>query len=279
MLLAIDTSTNYASLALTDGDTLLAELNWRVERRHGSELLERARWLLAGQGVALRDLGGLAVALGPGSFNGLRVALATAKGVAFALDLPLYGLPTLDVIAWGARLAPDPIWAILEAGRGEVYAARYDGRRAAAAWRPETHASGAALDSGEGDGYMVAPPDALAALVGGRATFTGEWRAETQAALTAALGERARFVPQVEARRGVWLAELAAARAAAGRRDDPQTLEPIYLRRPNITTSARAVLLGVAQADQAGAEGSREAQANDQGERNGGEEAQRALQR
>src|SRR5579864_8252107 len=113
MMLAIDTSTNYACLALSENTTLLAELNWRVGQRHGSETLERVQWLLREANVDLGAVDGVAVATGPGSFNGLRVALATAKSLAFALSVPLYGIPTLDVIAWGGRQSPHPIWALI----------------------------------------------------------------------------------------------------------------------------------------------------------------------
>ncbi|MDE3229653.1 MAG: tRNA (adenosine(37)-N6)-threonylcarbamoyltransferase complex dimerization subunit type 1 TsaB [Chloroflexota bacterium] len=238
MLLAIDTSTHLASLALTDDAKLLAELNWRVGQRHGSDTLERARWLLAGQGVTMAQLDGVAVALGPGSFNGVRVALATAKSLAFALDVPLYGISTLDAIAWGALLAPDPIWALLDAGRGEVYAARYLPDMEATAWAPQPIALADGGDSVRG--YQILTPADLAASISGRALFTGEWRAETGDALRAALGARARFTSPLTARRGVWLAELALARAERGAADDPRALEPLYLRRPAITSSKRA---------------------------------------
>jgi tRNA threonylcarbamoyladenosine biosynthesis protein TsaB len=245
MLLALDTSTNYACLALADGDTLLAELNWRVGQRHGSEALERARWLLRSQNIAMGQLDGIAVALGPGSFNGVRVAVATAKTLAFALDIPLYGVPTLDSIAWGARLSADPVWALLDAGRGEVFAACYDtsaddrftdgsdDSAAAAAWAPRRVAGAAASP------YLIITPEALAARISGPVVFTGEWRATTHDVLALALGAQARFTSSVGARRGAWLAELATWRARRGVADDPRALEPLYLRRPNITSSAR----------------------------------------
>lgn len=238
MLLAIDTSTNFASLALADGGVLLAELNWRVGQRHGSETLERARWLLAGQGVAMAQLDGVAVALGPGSFNGVRVALATAKSLAFALDIPLYGVPTLDVSAWGVRLSPDPIWSLLEAGRGEVYAACYHASDSADIWAPQQLSAGQD-DHRAANGYLIASPQALAARISGPVIFTGEWRDTTRDALVAALGGRARFASSLTGRRGAWLAELGAARAQRGVVDDPHMLEPLYLRRPAITASKR----------------------------------------
>jgi tRNA threonylcarbamoyladenosine biosynthesis protein TsaB len=209
-------------------------LNWDVGQRHSAELLRHLDWLLATTTVPTDRLSGVAVATGPGSFNGLRVALATAKSLALALAIPLYGIPTLDVLAWGSAPAPGPIWAVLEAGRGQVYTACYDGAATAEAWEPR-------------DGYFVLTPAELAGRAAeardGQVRFCGEWRAETRAALTAALGKRARFASPLQGRRAVWLAELALARAAAARRDDPAALEPLYLRRPAITTSKKAGLL------------------------------------
>lgn len=242
MLLALDTSTNFAAIALADGETLLAELNWRVGQHHGSETLERMRWLLSGQGVTMAQLDGLAVALGPGSFNGVRVALATAKSLAFALDIPLYGIPTLDISAWGARLSPDPIWSLLDAGRGEVYAARYQPGDPARTWAPQPPSAEFGEHTHAASAYQILSPEALAAQITGLVLFTGEWRPATHEALTGALSDRARFTSPLTGRRGAWLAELAQARATRVAADDPRALEPLYLRRPAITSSTRAVV-------------------------------------
>lgn len=236
MMLAIDTSTNYACLALSDGGALLAELNWRVGSRHGSETLERAQWLLREANVELSHVDGIAVATGPGSFNGLRVALATAKSLAFALAVPLYGISTLDVIAWGARHAPFPIWALIDAGRGEVYAACYAGDAADGAWAPVAQSI-----TSQPERYIITTPKELAAHTSGPVIVVGEWRDAVHMALADALGQRARFVSPLEARRGASLALLAGMRAERDDADDPQTLEPLYLRRPHITKSARAM--------------------------------------
>lgn len=255
MLLAIDLSTRYASIALSDGDALLAEMNWRADRRHGVDALDVIRELVARVGAEVGDVRAVGVALGPGSFNGLRVALATAKALAFALDAPLYGAPTLDIIGWGARPASgagEPIWALLSSGRDDVFAARYDPASVASTWAPVAPASPAAqeplLASSDDGGlaYLTMTPAALANLVQGDATFAGEWRDATRATLEAALGSRAHFASPFTARRAAWLAELVHARVAEGLApDDPHTLEPLYLRRPNITTSARATMGGL----------------------------------
>ena len=236
MLLALDTSTSFASLALVAGETLLAELTWAVGQRHSTEMLQRLDWLLTTHGVAAEALTGITVATGPGSFNGVRVALATAKSLAFALGIPLYAVPTLDVIAWGQARASGTLCAVLEAGRGQVYAASYAAPAASAkGWAPL-------------DGYQIVTPAELAAGLGGMGAegeagpvlICGEWHGETQIALAEALGERARFASPLASHRAAWLAELALARAAHGLYDDFTTVEPLYLRRPAITTSTRS---------------------------------------
>jgi tRNA threonylcarbamoyladenosine biosynthesis protein TsaB len=228
MLLALDTSTNTASIALVRDERLVAELTWDVGQRHSVELLQRLDWLLETAGAQPSDLSEIVVATGPGSFNGVRVALTVAKSFCFALGARLAAIPTLDVAAWGYASAGDPIWALLDAGRGEVYAAEYPSPATdAAAWAPV-------------DGYLVLTPKELAARIDGRALFCGEWRAETVAALSASLSGRARFAPQFSTRRAASLAELAVARLREGRVDNPATIEPLYLRKPAITISKKA---------------------------------------
>ena len=246
MLLAFDTSTSVASIALVmppsaeNGDEvrLVAELTWRVGQRHSTELLERLEWLLASANVTMGDLTGIAVALGPGSFNGVRVALATAKSLAFARNVPLYGAPTLDVIAWGHSAtrgaSSGTICAMLEAGRGQVYAATYDATTDATYDATTDAASWAPLD-----GYQVTTAAELAGRLTGAVFFCGEMAPATRATLAEALGERFRGASPLEERRASWLAELALARAAHQRYDDAMALEPLYLRRPAITSSAR----------------------------------------
>jgi tRNA threonylcarbamoyladenosine biosynthesis protein TsaB len=234
MLLALDTSTSSAGLALvaqSDAPRTVAEHNWEVGQRHSVELLPRLEALLAGAGVRWDQLTGMAVATGPGSFNGLRVALSTAKALCLALGLPLYGVPTLDVAAWGYAYADAPLWALLEAGRGQLYTARYFAPAASAEeWGPL-------------GGYELLRPEELAMRIGDEqrgALLVGEWRPGTRTALEALLADAAvRFASPLALRRGVWLAELALARAARGLRDDPASLEPLYLRRPAITSSTK----------------------------------------
>lgn len=230
MLLAIDSSTSEASVALVRDGCLLAELTWDVGQRHSVELLERLRWLLESRSVAFSDLTAVAVATGPGSFNGVRVALTVAKSLAFTLGIPLVGHATLDVMAWGYAQATGPIWALLEAGRGQVYAASYTALASGpSGWGPV-------------DGYHILTPAGLAERIAGPALVCAELRDETRATVVQALGPAARYTSPLRGRHAEWLAELALARLAAGQADDPLALEPLYLRRPAITKSAKVAL-------------------------------------
>ena len=99
MLLALDTSTRTVGVALYDGVQVLSELVWNSKDYHTVELAPAVAETLSKSGVAIEDLQALVVATGPGSFTGLRIGLALAKGIALVRHLPLIGIPTLDVLA------------------------------------------------------------------------------------------------------------------------------------------------------------------------------------
>jgi tRNA threonylcarbamoyl adenosine modification protein YeaZ len=100
MQLAIDTSTDIASLALVKDDQLIAELTWRCGQNHTIQLLPNLEYLLRQAKLDLRSVNGIIVARGPGSFNGLRVGLSTAKGLAFSLGIPVVAVSTLEAEAY-----------------------------------------------------------------------------------------------------------------------------------------------------------------------------------
>ncbi len=253
MLLALDTSTRSASLALTEGGALRAELTWVVGNNHSVELLRRLEWLLHEQQVELSQLRAVAAAIGPGSFTGVRVAVTVAKTLAFSLRIPLVGVSTLDLIAYGQAVAGLPVCALLDAGRGEVYAGRYQARvteQASSAdangaqpntqaWAATARGGGGLVWQRQGD-FQVVAPEELAGQIHEPTLFCGELSAQAQQTLAERLGALALFVPGLaSARRAGLLAELAAQRLERGEHDDPLTLEPLYLRRPAITVSAK----------------------------------------
>jgi tRNA threonylcarbamoyladenosine biosynthesis protein TsaB len=135
VLLAFDTATPYVTVALHDGNDVVVERRSEQRMKHGEQLAPLIESALAGAGIVRQDLTALAVGVGPGPFTGLRVGLVTARTLAFVLELPVYGVCTLDVVALEAALGPAPVGTdftvATDARRKEVYLATYDdqGRR------------------------------------------------------------------------------------------------------------------------------------------------------
>ena len=217
ILLALDTATDQASVALYDGEHVLAEITWHSARRHTVELMPQVDSLCALMGLTAANVGGVAVAIGPGSFTGIRVALSLAKGIAGARQLPLFGVSTLEAIAHPHHAQPLPVTALVQAGRGRVCWAHFtqDGEN------PPWHTSSPP---------RISSVEAVAEATMGAVLFAGEILPATHATLLALLGARAHFVPPaLTVRRASCLAEIAWPRWLAGHSDDVASLAPIYL--------------------------------------------------
>lgn len=129
MLLALDTATPLVTVALHDGADVVVEVSSTQRLRHGEQLAPLVAEVLARAGIERFDLTALAVGVGPGPFTGLRVGLVTARTLAWALELPTYGVCTLDVLAVEAvatGAVRDPFVVATDARRKEVYLASYD---------------------------------------------------------------------------------------------------------------------------------------------------------
>lgn len=124
-ILAIETSGRIGSLCLAEGEKIFSELPLDTEITHTERLLPAIDTVLKQAGWGLADLGGLALAIGPGSFTGLRIGLATLKGFAQVHDLPIVGVSSLQVLAHNACESNTPVAALMDARRGQVYAAAY----------------------------------------------------------------------------------------------------------------------------------------------------------
>lgn len=217
MLLAIDTATRNAGVALYNAEGVQAEINWRSRENHTVELTPQIVHVMELAKAAKSDLQAIGVALGPGSFTGLRVGMSVAKGLAFALKIPILGVPTLDAIAHAHILQPLPIYAILTAGRGRYSVARYSVQ------------NGAAVRVGE---YSLVNADGLVELAirdNHRALFGGEIDAALATPIQKCVGALAIIAPPaLSARRAGFIAELAWARFQRGESDDARSLAPIY---------------------------------------------------
>jgi tRNA threonylcarbamoyl adenosine modification protein YeaZ len=223
MIVAIDSSTNTASLALAQDDEVLAETSWRCGQNHSVELLPRLTRLLEEAKVNLKDTSVVIVAKGPGSFNGLRVGLSTAKGLAFSLGVPIIGISSLEAEAYGHAKSGLPICPIFNAGRGEIATALY--QKTNSGWNtlaPE----------------HITNVDALSDEIKEKTLFCGEYAKTIARQLKKVLKKKAVIAPD-QMRSAVSLIELARPRIDAGDYDDPATLQPTYLRRPAITKPKR----------------------------------------
>ena len=223
MQIAIDTSTETASLALVRDGVVLAELTWRCGQNHTVQLLPGLSFLLKQEKLTINEADGIIVARGPGSYNGLRVGLGTAKGLAFSLNIPLVGVGTLEVEAYQAAFTGQgcPVCPILNAGRGEIATAIYSGEKKN--WKtivPE-HITTVAL---------------LCSEINTPTLFCGEYLPVVAPEISLKLGEKAVLVSGVAVlRRAAFLAELGNKRLQTHDYDDAATLQPLYLRAPPIT--------------------------------------------
>ena len=209
LLLAMDTSTGTASVALYDGQAIVSETTWLAGREHSTRLLVEIDVALERIGRAAQDVTGLVVARGPGSFTGVRVGLSVAKGMAAGLSVPLWGVSSLDVLAHAAGAVELPVRALLEAGRGRYATALYN--RGVALDHP--HLS--TLDA------LVTSIDEPALLIG---DLSPEARGRLEAATSARLAD-----PAACLRRAGFLAELGWRMAQAGDPGDPRSVDALYV--------------------------------------------------
>jgi tRNA threonylcarbamoyladenosine biosynthesis protein TsaB len=124
-ILAVETATSWQSVAIVDGDTVVARSDEDAAGSHARRLVPSIDWLLTSCGMVLTDMDGLAVSIGPGSFTGLRVGLATMMGFRSVTGLPLAAVPTLEAMAWNLRGSEPLLCPMIRARTGEVYWAQY----------------------------------------------------------------------------------------------------------------------------------------------------------
>ncbi len=212
MLLALDTATRTLVLALAGMDgALLAERRWQSRHRHGEQLLDELDALLAEVGGRRRDIGGVVVGTGPGSFTGLRIGLATAKVLAHSLAVPLAGVSTTRELALAAGES-GAVAVTLPAGVADRYVHRFE-------------VAGSVVEE-VAPPRLVASPEAFAGSVGGARVVAVDLAGTD---LPAAAVERGRSALHGLARA---LAREGAGVIARGATDDVATLVPAYVALP-----------------------------------------------
>jgi len=220
MELTIDTSSNIVSIAVSHKGEMMAVSTWHTRQNHTIEVLPSLVCLLKQFKVELGSVEGIIVAKGPGSFNGLRVGISIAKGLAFTLNIPLIGVNTLEAEVYPFAFTGLPLRAIQNAGRQEVATAVYR--------------------QGDDDWQCVEPDnlasiEALLRRTRQRTIFCGEIPAEIARQIQQNLGRQAMICQHASRARGTSLATLGWRRLSEGQYDDLLTLQPIYLRPPHVT--------------------------------------------
>jgi len=223
ILLAIDTSTRVIGLALYDGAQVFSDWVWSSNDHHTTELAPAVQELLARCHLSVDVLGAIGVALGPGSFTGLRIGLALAKGIALVQRIPVIGIPTLDILAQAQLPQGIPMAAVLRAGRGRLAVAWY---------APVAGPGGEKIWQSQARSEVLTAQD-LAQRIQAPTLVCGELTEEERHLLSKKRSQNFKNIelasPAACLRRPSYLAELAWKRWQAGDIDDPASLTPIYL--------------------------------------------------
>jgi len=223
-LLALETATLAGGAALLEDGRLVGESRLNIALTHSERLMAMVDRLLQDCGWEASSLRGLAVSIGPGSFTGLRVGAATAKGLALALDLPVAPVPTLDALAATLPFADAPVCPLLDARKGEVYCSLYR-------W------SGTAMVR-EWD-YLAVPPAEAAARLAPPVIVLGDGVAACRPHL-ARLGAGLREAPPAQSLpSAAVVGALGHAILSAGAGIPAERLAPLYLRPSEAELRAR----------------------------------------
>jgi tRNA threonylcarbamoyladenosine biosynthesis protein TsaB len=217
-ILGIETSTKTGSVAVVSENGIVAQYSLNIEVTHSERLMSTVDRVLKDTGLAVADLGGFAVAIGPGSFTGLRIGISTVKGLALATGKPIAAVPTLQALAWNLPYAAFPVCPMLDARKSEVYAALYkfDGT-ALVQMMPEA----------------AIPLRELAERLSGTTILTGEAAHLYRVAIEKQFGDRALFAPLSAALpSAATVAEIGLDMVKSGRQTDLDSLTPLYIRRP-----------------------------------------------
>jgi len=215
LLLTLDTTTRVGGIALTRGSELLAEYSCLVPGHHTDWLLQGIAHTLADCQVKLDELTAIGVVRGPGAFTGLRVGVATAKGLAIGLGLALVGVSSLQAMAAGIT-SELPVCVLLDARKQEVYAGVYQ----TSVFPP--------VPLGP---EQVVSPEKLLQSLSGEVLFVGDGALAYRELIASRYGNRARFVaPPGDRLRPGAAAALVFAAWQRGEVTSPGELNPLYIR-------------------------------------------------
>jgi tRNA threonylcarbamoyladenosine biosynthesis protein TsaB len=212
-ILAVDTATLVSSVAIATSDTLVAELTIQTRKTHSERLMPHIASLLEMAEVDQANLKAIAVSIGPGSFTGLRIGLATAKALTYALNIPLIGVPTLAALAFSCPVPGVILAPMLDAQKGNVYLGLYE-------WR-------------ENNVFEIKPPQVVsfAQAQDELAKMEKPFLMLGEAAVMHKADIAQPVPPHVVMPRAGSVAVMAQIMYAEGIQHDIATLEPLYIRR------------------------------------------------
>lgn len=217
-ILGIETSTKTGSVAVVTESGVLAQYSLNIEVTHSERLMSTVDRVLKDTGIPIENMDGFAVALGPGSFTGLRIGLSTVKGLSFATGKPIAAVPTLKALAWNLPFAAYPICPMLDARKKEVYAALYEFQ-------------GGILVQLSAEAAI--PIKELSARMPGKMIFTGEAAYIYREEITTQFGPEALLAPiSGVLPSAASIAEIGLGMIRDGLCADADSLTPLYVRRP-----------------------------------------------
>jgi len=215
-ILGIDTATPILALGIVDDEKVLSEIRFNAGQTHAQLLLPSIEKVLKDADLELEDLNGIALSIGPGSFTGLRIGLATAKGLCFASGKPLLTVPTLDGLVYFNRTLPYPLVPVLDAKKNEVYSAVYNSREGVLERISD---------------YWVLSAEKLVAKIPEEVIFLGLGLEVFQDRLKELCGEKAHFLAgERNLPSGSSIAFLGLEKFRRSEFEDLEKAEPLYLR-------------------------------------------------
>lgn len=220
MILVIDTSSQHAGLLLWDTDKPVAILTWKSEYNLTSELTPGIKYLLDQANTNISELIGIIISLGPGTFNTLRIGMSVGKGLSLGAKIPMIGISTLEAEAYPYAGIGLPIYSFISVGKDQVAWAGFqklDGQ-----WH-KLHSE----QIGNPDTIKISPS---------KKVFCGEGLLNHASSLSKSSGRNTIFIDYPGLALRLWsLATLGSENLANGLIDDPNTLQPLYIKNPNIT--------------------------------------------
>jgi tRNA threonylcarbamoyladenosine biosynthesis protein TsaB len=218
-ILAVDTATPWETIAILEGDSIRAECLVKAETTHSTRLLTTVAHMLRDCALSPEDVDAYAVGLGPGSFTGLRIGVASIKGMAMARRMPAVGVPSLDAMARALPFTSIPICPLIDARRGEVFTAVY-----------RSDSNGELIRTTP---FLVMAPSGLRSLLGDETVvFMGDGLLAHGEGIQRAFGKLALFAPpETWHPRASVIGRMALDVLKSGKADAAAPLVPIYVRQ------------------------------------------------